>query len=164
MVIGIGTSVVVVCMELAGQLSTSEWQLVMTTVETEYLVSSIVDGLGWLVIIALGVVTTLDWPYALFADLENGRVSICFQYLVVWWKGSHGLDEDDLPRRDTRNGRGNLHLTIGNSILQSTSIQGSLEIHLLANHWRRSVVLESGNGGDSADHEGGGSKGVTHLV
>lgn len=80
---GIGTSVVVVRMELAGQLSTSEWQLVMTTIETEYLVSSMVEGLGWLVITALGVVTALDWPYALFVDLENSRVSICFRCLVV---------------------------------------------------------------------------------
>ncbi len=40
----IGTTVVVVCMELAGQLSTSEWQLVMTMVLVEYWVSSMVEG------------------------------------------------------------------------------------------------------------------------
>jgi len=40
----IGTMVVVVCMELAGQLSTSEWQLVMTMVLVEYWVSSMVEG------------------------------------------------------------------------------------------------------------------------
>ncbi len=40
----IGTTVVVVCMELAGQLSTSEWQLVMTMVLVEYWVSSMEEG------------------------------------------------------------------------------------------------------------------------
>lgn len=39
-----GTTVVVVWIELAGQLSTVDSQLVMTTVEVEYWVSSMVEG------------------------------------------------------------------------------------------------------------------------
>lgn len=80
--------------------------------------------------------------------------------------GRIGLYEKDLPRIDTRNCRGNLNLTIGDSISQSQHHSRKSTImlfYLLADYWSRSVVLESGNGGDSTDHEGGGSKGVTHL-
>jgi len=47
----IGTREVVVRMELAGQLSTVEWQLVMTMVWVEYAVSSRVEGAG---VVAMG--------------------------------------------------------------------------------------------------------------
>jgi len=61
--------------------------------------------------------------------------------------GRRDLRSTARAHRRTRDNRRNLNLTVGD----------------LRDHWSRSVVLESGNGGDSANQKGGGSNRVTHL-